>query len=289
MCTPALREVKRLNPDCWITFYTKDAYRSLVAACPFVDEVRTDGDVPPDAVWMFYESAMRRPIRLHDGTAPPDSADWKIIPPRRHLTRILGDSLGVDVRDIRPSCTADPAEVDRFRRAWEDLPRPWIVVAREAGDFTRNKDWPNEYWEMLLDRLLTRATIIEVGTARREDRRPRPELRYVDLVGSTALPQLIAAIAAADLLVAPETGSMHIAAAVGTPAVVIYGGYIDPVATGYPGHIHLYSPVECAPCWLHTPCPYGKKCLHQITPDQVEAAVDTLWHETSRSPPDGPI
>jgi ADP-heptose:LPS heptosyltransferase len=70
---------------------------------------------------------------------------------------------------------------------------------------------------------------------------------------------------------------MHIAAAVGTPAVVIYGGYIDPVATGYPGHIHLYSPVECAPCWLRVPCPYAKKCLHQITPDQVEATVDRIW------------
>jgi ADP-heptose:LPS heptosyltransferase len=41
---------------------------------------------------------------------------------------------------------------------------------------------------------------------------------------------------------------MHIAAAVQTPAVVIYGGYIDPVCTGYPGNINLYSPVECDPC-----------------------------------------
>ena len=64
--------------------------------------------------------------------------------------------------------------------------------------------------------------------------------------------------------------------------VVIYGGYIDPVATGYPGHINLYSPVECAPCWLRTPCPYAKKCLHQITPDQVEAAVDRLRADAPR-------
>jgi hypothetical protein len=248
--------------------------------------VRPSGEAPPDAIWMFYETAMRRPIRLPDGTVPPNSADWKIIPPRRHLARILGDNLGVDVKDIRPSCTVTLAEVDRFRQAWEDLPHPWVVVTREAGDFTRNKDWPNEYWETLLDRLLTRCAIIEVGTACREDRRPRPDPHYIDLVGRTTLPQLMAAIAAADLLVAPETGSMHIAAAVGTPAVVIYGGYIDPVATGYPGNINLYSPVECAPCWLRTPCPYAKKCLHQITPDQVEAAVDRLWQERNQAQPD---
>jgi ADP-heptose:LPS heptosyltransferase len=293
MCTPALREVKRLNPDCRITFYTRDAFRDLAASCPFVDAVRPIDEAPPDAVWMFYERAMRRRIRLADGSVPPDSADWKIVPPRRHLARILGDHLGVDVRDVRPSCTADPAEVDRFRHDWKDLPRPWVVIAREAGDFTRNKDWPNEYWETLLDRLLTRCTIVEVGTARREDRRPRPEPHHLDMVGRTTITQLIAAVAAADLLITPETGAMHIAAAVGTPAVVIFGGYIDPIATGYPGHIHLYSPVECAPCWLRTPCPYGRKCLHQITPDQVEDAAARLWPEGWRSPPgrlaeDGP-
>jgi ADP-heptose:LPS heptosyltransferase len=287
MCTPALREVKRLDPACRVTFYTGAAYQDLAASCPFVDAVRPVAEAPPDAIWMLYETGMRRPIRLPDGTVPPDSADWRIVPPRRHLARILGDMLGVDVADVRPSCTADPAEVDRFRQAWKDLPRPWIVVAREAGDFTRNKDWPDGYWEALLDRLLARCTIIEVGTARRDrdDRRPRPGPQHVDLVGRTGLPQLLAAIAAADLLVTPETGSMHIAAAVGTPAVVIYGGYIDPTATGYPANINLYSPVACAPCWLRTPCPYGKMCLHRITPDQVEAAVDRLWRGGDRSHP----
>jgi hypothetical protein len=57
---------------------------------------------------------------------------------------------------------------------------------------------------------------------------------------------------------------------------VIYGGYEHPDCSTYPGNINLYSPVECSPCWLRTPCPVGKKCLHQITPDQVEAAVDRL-------------
>jgi ADP-heptose:LPS heptosyltransferase len=286
MCTPALREVKRLNPTCHVTFYTSAAYQDLATACPFIDQVRPIDEAPPDAIWMFYETAMRRPIRLPDGTVPADNADnvdWRTIPPRRHLTRILGDSLGIDVKDVRPSCTVDPAEVARFRQSWKDLPRPWVLIVREAGDFTRNKDWPAEYWETLLDRLLTRCTIIEVGTAHREDRRPRLEPHYVNLVGRTSLLQLLAVIAAADLVVTPETGSMHIAAAVGTPAVVIYGGYIDPVATGYPDNINLYSAVACAPCWLRTPCPYGKMCLHQIAPEQVEAAVDQLWQGGNRS------
>jgi ADP-heptose:LPS heptosyltransferase len=133
----------------------------------------------------------------------------------------------------------------------------------------------------LVARLAARATVVEIGATAPGSAAP-PDGSYVDLRGRMTLPELVAAIAAADLLVTPETGPMQIAAAVGTPAVVIYGGYIDPAATGYPANIDLYSPVECAPCWLRTPCPYGKKCLHQITPDQVEAAVDRLLADAPR-------
>jgi ADP-heptose:LPS heptosyltransferase len=100
---------------------------------------------------------------------------------------------------------------------------------------------------------------------------------YIDLRGQTTLPELIAAIAASDLQVGPITGTVHIAAAMGVPSVVIYGGYEHPDGSSYPGNINLYSPVTCAPCWLRDPCPFDKKCLRQITPDQVEAAIDRLW------------
>jgi ADP-heptose:LPS heptosyltransferase len=259
MCTPALRELKRRNPTCHLTLYTD--FQDLAATFPFIDHVRPTGEAPRDAIWMFY------------GTT---------IPPRRHLARILADCLGLDIKDIRPTCIIDSAEKSRFQEAWKDLPRPWILVVRRAGSYTPNKDWPDEYWETLIDRLLTGCTVIDAG-ATSGDRRPRFEPNYIDLVGRTALPQLIAAIAAADLLVAPETGPMHIAAAVETPAVVIFGGYIHPVSSGYPENINLYSPVPCAPCWLREPCPYGKKCLHLITPAIVESAVSRLWHERRQS------
>jgi ADP-heptose:LPS heptosyltransferase len=258
LCTPALRELKRLNPTCHLTFYTE--FQELAATFPFIDQVRPTSEAPPDAVWLLYERS---------------------IPPRRHLAQVIGDCLGLDVRDVRPSCFVDPACTLRFQESWKDLPRPWILIVRQTGPFTPNKDWPGEYWETLIDWLLTRYTIIDAG-AMCADRRSRCEPNYVDLVGRTTLPQFMAAIAAADLLVVPETGPMHIAAAVGTPSVVIYGGYIDPVASGYAGNINFYSPVPCAPCWLRDACPYDKKCLHQITPAQVEGAVDQLW--ASRRP-----
>ncbi len=90
----------------------------------------------------------------------------------------------------------------------------------------------------------------------------------------------MAAIGAADLHIGPVSGPVHIAAAVGTPAVVIYGGYEHPVCSGYAGNINLYSPVHCAPCWLVEPCPFALECLRMISPRMVEQSVQELWERT---------
>jgi ADP-heptose:LPS heptosyltransferase len=253
LSTPALREVKRRNPGCRITLYTD--FPELVEGLPFLDRVTADDDPTGGALWLNYE--------------------WSL-PPRRHLARIVGDLLGVEVRDVRPSCAVRPELVERFRLEWSGLPRPIVIVARRASNFTPNKEWPDPYWDDLVARLAARGTVVDVGGPP-SDPPARPAGSYIDLRGMTSLPELIAAVAAADLHVAPVTGTVHIAAAMGVPSVVIYGGYEPPVCTAYPGNIGLGSAVECAPCWLREPCPYGKKCLHQITPDQVEAALDRLW------------
>jgi ADP-heptose:LPS heptosyltransferase len=252
MCTPALRELKRRNPSCHVTFYTD--YQDLVAGLPFVDRVCPFAENPDCTIRPNYE---------------------KSVPPRRHIARIMGDHLGLAVRDVRPSCIVDSAERDRFREKWKDLPHPWVIVNRRASAWTPNKDWPNELWDELIDRLVSWGTVIEVGTVAKCP--SRSDGSYVDLTGQTTLTQLVAVIAAGDLHVGPVTGTVHIAAALGIPSVVIYGGYEHPDCSGYPGNINLYSGVPCAPCWLKDNCPYGKKCLRTITPAQVESALKTLW------------
>ena len=266
MCTPALRELRRRNPGCRVSFYTD--FPDLLEGLPFIDRVRPMVEQPEDYVWLNYE--------------------WSL-PPHRHIARIIGDLLGLDVRDVRPSCAVRPDLVERFRNEWSDLPRPHVVVTRRASSYTPNKDWPDPYWDALVARLAARATVIDVGGPATEPS-DRPAGSYLDLRGQTTRPELIAAIAAADLHIAPITGTVHIAAAMAVPTIVIYGGYEHPDCTDYPGNINLYSPVECAPCWLRGPCPYGKKCLHQITPDHVLSAVDQLWTDDAiRRRPDAPV
>jgi ADP-heptose:LPS heptosyltransferase len=87
---------------------------------------------------------------------------------------------------------------------------------------------------------------------------------YVDLQNQTSLEELVALIAAADIFVGPVSGPVHIAAAVGTAAVVIIGGYEHPTNTYYNGIVNFYTPLACAPCWLTMPYPFDLRCLRMI-------------------------
>jgi ADP-heptose:LPS heptosyltransferase len=258
MCTPALRELKRLRPDRVIRFYTD--LPSLVRGLPYIDAVLPAAAAPLGVVFPDYKSAT------------PDAA---------HLSRLLGNSLGVSVADIRPDCAVDAAPAARFREMWRRLPRPHIVVNRRASEWTPNKDWPAPYWRALIDRLSRRAGVVEIGAVAASAAEGfGPD--YIDLRGQTSLDEVVAVIAGADLHVGPPSGPVHIAAATGKRSVVIIGGYEGPGNTAYPFDTALFTPVACAPCWLQTPCPYALKCLHAISPEAVETAALTLWHEIAR-------
>ena len=197
------------------------------------------------------------------------------LPPRRHIARIFGDQLGLDVGDVRPSCVFDEALIRQYQEAWAHLPRPWVVVNRKSNN-SPNKDWLGEHWDRLIARLLNRYTVIEIG-AGRDGGDPVRHPHYVEHTGRLPLDGFLAAVAAGDIHVGPDSGPVHVAAAAGKPSVVIYGGYIHPDCVSYPGNINLYTALPCSPCWLlMEPCPYDRVCLSRISPERVEEAIASL-------------
>jgi len=74
------------------------------------------------------------------------------------------------------------------------------------------------------------------------------------------------------LTVSNDTGAMHVAAAVGTPIVAIFGP-TDPVTTPPYGDNHtlLREPVECSPCLLRN-CPIDHRCMTGVSVEAVSAA-----------------
>ena len=103
----------------------------------------------------------------------------------------------------------------------------------------------------------------------------------VNLAGKTSLAELMAVLAAAEAVVANDSGAMHLAAALGTPGVGIFGS-TDPIGTGplgAPWQLVLAS-VPCRPCFRRE-CPLSApdepyRCLHSIKPTEVIGALEAV-------------
>lgn len=90
------------------------------------------------------------------------------------------------------------------------------------------------------------------------------------------LPELIALLAAARLVIGADTGPVHLAAAVGTPTVSIFR-VTDSRRNGPPGegHIRLQAPMECSPC-LRKSCAMDRECGLSVSLAIVKNAVEKL-------------
>lgn len=130
-----------------------------------------------------------------------------------------------------------------------------------------NKDWGRANYQRVADRL--RADGYRVGQFR-YDKASAP-LAGVEVFPTTGFRDALAILARAALYVGPEGGLHHGAAAGGVSAVVLFGGFIPPQVTGYPGHANLTGGAEA--CGSLKPCQHCADALRAITADEVYAAA----------------
>lgn len=107
----------------------------------------------------------------------------------------------------------------------------------------------------------------------------RPDVPWFVMSDLPSFGHALAVLSVASAAVLPEGGLHHAAAAVGLPAVVIFGGYISPDVTGYDTHINLFTGGEA--CGNRGPCRHCEKAMSQISPAQVVAALDTILRKAA--------
>ncbi|MEQ1860244.1 MAG: glycosyltransferase family 9 protein [Chthoniobacteraceae bacterium] len=251
MCLPVFREIKRRNPRCRLTFVTR--HPDLFEKLDCLDEI-----VP----FSTMEESSRGAVVLAYG--PP-------VPPPRALITHIAECVGLEMESSPP--TLPRVEPSAALRAQVDaLPRPRVIVQPRASRWTPVKQWPIANWETLIERLSADYTVIEVGAeplAAARDFGPR----FHSFAGKTSMEDFLWLVGQGDVFVGPSSGGMHVAAGHGLPSVITFGGYEHPDGYRYPKTTGFYRAVECAPCWRTDECPYGLKCMWQITPDEVFAAV----------------
>jgi heptosyltransferase II len=184
-----------------------------------------------------------------------------------------------------PQLNVPAAEVAAWRRrlglAPDDSKPACPVVAFAPGAVGPSKRWPGAYYAELARRLAADGNCVWViggpgETQLAAEIVPAGQDDIRDLTGAD-LRNAILALAAADVAVSNDSGLLHVAAALGTPAIGIFGptspwhwAPLNPIAAV----VETASELECRPC--HKPvCRYGHhRCMVDIPVDRVAKEVN---------------
>ena len=92
--------------------------------------------------------------------------------------------------------------------------------------------------------------------------------RVINLAAQTTIRELMAYIQACHLFLTNDSGPMHMASALGTPLVALFGSTSDRYTGPYRGGKVIHKHVPCSPCYRRT-CPIDFRCMTQIGVDEV--------------------
>ncbi len=154
------------------------------------------------------------------------------------------------------------------------------------------KQWPADRYAALADRLWKERglSVVQLGSAGDREVGARVQSMVsspiIDLMGKTTLCDLIGILPWLRLLVTNDSGIMHLAAAIGTPVIALFGS-TDPKWTGPRGEGHriIRHPVPCSPCFRRT-CRYSSiECLESIVLDEVMEGIQVVLDRGGESYP----
>ncbi len=170
---------------------------------------------------------------------------------------------------------------ERLEKLSEILPKEKFVVIG-AGARYKKKAYPR--YRELAD-LIRKAGFEVVWVGDEKDREVLGEVEGVNLCGDLRIPDVMGVIKLADVFVGNDSGLLHCARAVGTPAVQIYGGTHPTLGFSlYPeeGRVILKS-LECQPCDIHGKgeCRRGDLSCLDIDPSHVFSEMLSLVSERS--------
>jgi len=155
-----------------------------------------------------------------------------------------------------------------------------VVALMPGAEYGPAKQWPVEYFAELASRLaVAGAQVWVLGSAKERElgeaiKKRANHDQVHDLCGETTLGDVVDLLGAAKVAVSNDSGLMHIAAAVDTHVVAIFGssspGFTPPLSQSKDV---LYLDLECSPCFQRQ-CPLGHlRCLQEISVDTVSSVV----------------
>ena len=239
------------------------------------------------SAWLFWWGHVQRrlgyqhhwrSLLLTDGVKFPESVD------AQHLVttyKMLLCPLGVPISASKPRLYLAPKELEEARELLQRMRVPShhaLVGINPGATYGTAKCWlPNRFREVT-ERLLQDEHTSVIYFVDQSSFSLVKEIcqglppRVVNLVGSTSLRQLAALIKLCDVLLTNDSGPMHVAAALETPVVALFGSTNDIITGPYQSGTVIHKHVECSPCFKRV-CPIDFRCMKQIEADEVYTKI----------------
>ncbi len=311
LTTPLVRALHRRHPDAELHFVTKRAMAPLVVENPHLTRVI---ELEPheritDLARRLRALGPTHGLDLH-GSVRSQALRWLVPCPwsgysKRKLARttliatkinIYGKQVPVPERYFEAARALDvapdggppefflaPSARAHLKHWLTDIgldQKPFAVIAPGAAHAT--KRWPTEHWQALTERLhQVGYGVVAVGGPADRELVSALGAHVINVAGEFTLQETGACLARAAVVVSGDTGVMHMATGVGTPVVALFGPTVEPF--GFFPYTRRAAVLErdlgCRPCSAMGTerCPLGHhRCLEEILPDEVAAAVQRL-------------
>ena len=316
LLTPALRALKHAYPESNLTLLLRPRVADLMETHPYVDTCIVDTKNRgryrslTRLVGWIREASFDGAVVLH-----PTSFRNALLPFLARVPVRVGTNVGGRGLLLTESCpdTTNAHEVHRYLQVlrllninttpdflefWHtDTDREMIqdrlqdegvsatdrLVALNIGTTWQTKRWDMaNFAEVIyhIEHLIPEARVVLTGSSAEQTLAEDlpASLSAINLIGKTSILQLGALLERCEVCLTCDSGPMHIAAAVGTPTIALFGP-TDP-ARHKPygtGHTIIENPVDCRPCYKRT-CHRDDAphlCMTEISTVEVIAALET--------------
>ena len=218
---------------------------------------------------------LSHPVAIGDAERALHHTDYYL-----HMLAQYGVTTGVKQQSLalRP---------DEIRWAAEILPRGRFAVINPGAAYGSAKRWVPERFAEVADQLASRyglAIVLCGGPGEKEigaDIAKAMQSPPQNIIGKTSVRQMMAVLAASNLMITNDSGPMHVAAAFDVPTVAIFGPTDHTTTSPWGTRSQIVRhPVECSPCLLRQ-CPIDHRCMQRVTVEDVLSAAAGLLDDVA--------
>ncbi len=290
VCTlPLCGEIRKRHPDRLLIFVTNADYRKMVLLSGAADCVY-------GAFWLYGVWNLPAPHRfgLVEKIYHPQTTDERFpnTGSQSHLVDDLAASCGMAIPNSnrQPRLLPSPELVKTVQVKYgltEDVAVKRMIIGINCGRTWPVRMWDAAKWQKLVDRIRAEydAVILQFGLTRADGTDEYDNLTGVQsVVNRVKSDELVALVAGCHLLVSIDSGPVHLAGAVGTPVVGLFGA-VNPQYRLPPESpaVGLFSNVPCLYCHHATPrghwqtgCPNDIRCMEELDVQTVFQAVKSM-------------